>query len=184
GEDHYPYAEFLYHELAANSYDADATEVEILEETVVPAGPGRSPIYNITIRDNGIGMDEETLPEWFRLGESSKPMKKQSELFERPLIGQIGVGKVAILKVAREWTITTERHHGRPKPQRLRVHVNVDEWISGRVQSFEIEEIPPEGRPGTELVLLGVRTKMRTDRIVRHIQRLPLFKDDFKVRRN
>src|SRR5262249_4209361 len=67
GEDHYPYAEFLYHELAANAYDADATEVEIFEETVVPAGPGRSPIYNITIRDNGIGMDDETLPEWFRL---------------------------------------------------------------------------------------------------------------------
>lgn len=186
GEDHYPYAEYLYHELAANSYDADATTVWIEEETLVPTGPGRSPVYDITVRDDGNGMDVEGLADWFRLGDSSKVEKKVSERFRRPLIGKIGVGKVSILKVAREWTIETERHLGLPSPQRVRVHVNVDEWIKGNVQEFAIEELEPAGTHGTQIKLHGVRTRLRKDRIIRHVQRLPLMqgKNDFKVFRD
>lgn len=183
GEDHYPYAEFLYHELAANAYDEDATDVQIIEHTVQTKAPGRQAEYDIVVRDNGHGMDEAGLREWFRLGDSSKPSRKLSEEFKRPLIGQIGVGKVSILKAAREWTIETERHFGRDEPIRLRVHVNVDEWVSERREGFAIERLKPEGRPGTTLTLHRVTTRLRQDRIVRHIQRLPL-SENFKVFRN
>lgn len=183
GEDHYPYAEYLYHELAANAYDADATEVLIIEKSVRAAAPGRQAEYDIVVRDDGNGMDGEGLQEWFRLGDSSKPTRKVSEQFGRPLIGQIGVGKVSILKAAREWTIDTERHYGREAPIRLMVHVNVDDWVSGRREGFAIERLEPEGRPGTRLTLHRVTTRLRQDRIVRHIQRLPLG-DNFKVWRN
>jgi hypothetical protein len=183
GEDHYPYAEFLYHELAANAYDADATEVQIIEKAVRSAAPGRQAEYDIVVRDDGVGMDEVGLQEWFRLGDSSKPTRKVSERFSRPLIGQIGVGKVSILKAARKWTIETERHIGREEPIRLRVEVDVDEWVSGRSEGFVVERLEPEGRAGTRLTLHRVTTRLRQDRIVRHVQRLPLG-DDFKVWRN
>lgn len=183
GEDHYPYAEFLYHELAANAYDEDATDVYIIERLVQAAAPGRQAEHDITVRDNGNGMDLAGLHEWFRLGESSKPSRKFSERFKRPLIGQIGVGKVSILKAARKWTIDTERHLGRDEPIRLRVHIDVDEWISRQREGFAIERLEPEGRPGTKLILHRVTTRLREDRIFRHIQRLPLG-EDFKVWRN
>src|SRR5262249_15557581 len=112
GEDHYPHAEHLYHELAANSYDEDATEVVILEDTVQPARRGQPPVSDLTVRDNGNGMDLDGLRQYFTLGESDKPGRKVSEVLHRPLIGRIGVGKVANLKVARSWTLTTERHLG------------------------------------------------------------------------
>src|SRR4051794_14460824 len=78
GEDHYPYAEYLYHELAANAYDADATEVHITDDVVQSAAPGRAALYDITFRDNGGGMDRSGLQEWFRLGESSKRVRHVS----------------------------------------------------------------------------------------------------------
>lgn len=183
GEEHYPYAEFLYHELAANSYDEDATEVQIIEDTIQPPGPGTPALYNITIRDNGNGMDMDKLKEYFMVGESGKPERRESERFKRPLIGRIGVGKVSILKVARQWTIETERHRGLSEPIRLHVHVDVDDWIEREAPGFAVQFIEPTGKPGTSIVLEEVHTKLREDRIIRHLQRLPLA-DKFMVWRN
>lgn len=183
GEEHYPYAEFLYHELAANAYDEDASEVQIVEEILQPAGPGRPALYNITIRDDGNGMDLDGLRQYFTVGESEKPERRESERLKRPLIGRIGVGKVSILKVARQWTIETERHLGRAKPVRLRVHVDVDDWIDGRIHAFPVESVKPTGKRGTAIVLEGVHARLREDRILRHLQRLPLG-DSFMVWRN
>jgi hypothetical protein len=183
GEEHYPYAEFLYHELAANAYDEDATELRIVEESVQAPAPGRSALYDITVTDNGNGMDLAGLHEYFAVGESGKPSRGVSQRFERPLIGRIGVGKVAILKVARRWRLTTERHLGVAKPVRLRVEVDVDQWIAGGHAGFPVEQLEPTGEPGTEIVLHDVSTRLREDRILRHLQRLPLG-EDFMVWRN
>src|SRR3989442_10044318 len=73
GEEHYPYAEFLYHELAANAWDEDATEVHISEETVRRGSRAGPAVYNITFFDNGNGMDMPGLREYFRVGGSTKP---------------------------------------------------------------------------------------------------------------
>ncbi len=183
GEDHYPYAEYLYHELAANAWDEDATEVQIVEETIRAASRGQAALYDVVVRDNGNGMDFELLKEYFTVGDSSKPDRAVSERLGRQLIGRIGVGKVAILKAARRWRVTTERHLGLEDPVRLTVFVDVDEWISGKVPAFAVQYLEPTGEPGTEIVLEGVETRMRVDRILRHLQRLPLG-DDFMVWRN
>src|SRR4051794_2875369 len=114
GEEHYPYAEFLYHELVANAYDEDATEVTIAEEPVQRPARGQPGTYRIIIRDNGNGMDFALLKEYFTVGESGKPDRQISETMHRRLIGRLGVGKVSILKVARQWRVTTERHLGLP----------------------------------------------------------------------
>lgn len=182
GEEHYPYGEYLYHELAANAWDEDATEVQIIEEATQPPGPGRHALYDIVVRDNGNGMDFEKLKEYFAVGGSMKGERKRSERLGRQLIGRIGVGKVSILKVARRWTITTERSHGLKEPVRLTVDVDVDDWIEG-TPAFAVRYLKPEGRSGTEIVLHDVHTKLRQDRILRHLQRLPLG-PEFMVWRN
>jgi hypothetical protein len=183
GEEHYPYAEFLYHELVANAWDEDASSVHIVESVVRPAGRGQSPIYEIAVLDNGNGMDLPRLREYFTVGESGKLDRKISDRLSRPLIGRIGVGKVAILKAARSWRITTERHLDVEDPVRLRVRVDIDEWIAERVPGFAVEFLEPSGVPGTEIVLEGVQVKLRQDRILRHLQRLPL-DEGFMVWRN
>jgi hypothetical protein len=183
GEDHYPYAEYLYHELAANAWDEDASAVHIVETVVRPAGRGQSPIYEITVSDDGNGMDLDRLREYFTVGESGKPERQTSDREGRPLIGRIGVGKVAILKAARSWRITTERHLGVDDPVRLRVRVDIDEWIQERVPGFAVEFLEPTGQAGTDIVLEGVQVRFRQDRILRHLQRLPLG-DGFNVWRN
>lgn len=183
GDDHYPYAEFLYHELAANAWDEDASEVRIYDEISQKPARGRPQLFDISFEDNGNGMDLEGLNQYFTVGESAKVERKVSEVKDRALIGRLGVGKVAILKVARQWELLTERHLHRDRPVRLRVEVDVDAWVSGDVDGFEIEELEPTGSPGTRMLLRGVRTRMREDRIIRHLQRLPLG-PDFKVWRN
>jgi hypothetical protein len=183
GEEHYPHAEFLYHELAANAFDEDATEVQIIEEVVEPATRGKPAVMNITVTDNGNGMDLDGLQHYFRVGDSEKLERKVTERFGRPLIGRIGVGKVAILKVARRWRIETERHLGLDEPVRIGVTVNIDDWIEGREDGFAVEELEPTGQQGTEIVLDAVTTKLREDRILRHLQRLPL-SEEFMVWRN
>jgi hypothetical protein len=183
GDDHYPYAEFLYHELAANAWDEDATEVRIHDEISQKPARGRPQLFDISFEDNGSGMDLEGLNQYFTVGESGKIERKVSEIKHRALIGRLGVGKVAILKVARQWELVTERHLHRDRPVRLRVEVDVDSWVSGAIDGFEIEELEPTGSPGTRMLLRGVRTRMREDRVIRHLQRLPLG-PDFKVWRN
>jgi hypothetical protein len=102
---------------------------------------------------------------------------------DRALIGRIGVGKVSILKVAREWTLTSERSLGLAEPSRVQVHISVDDWIDGRLEAFPIEQLEPTGQAGTEIRLEGVSTRFREDRILRHLQRLPLC-DEFRIWRN
>lgn len=133
--------------------------------------------------DDGNGMDRDGLREWFRVGESNKRARRVSERLDRPLIGQIGVGKVSILKVARFWTIATERHLDRTEPIRLEVDVDVDRWIAGEIDTFAIRESAPRGHPGTTITLRGVQARLRDDRILRLIQRLPLG-PEFMVWRN
>src|ERR1700730_19160829 len=93
GEDHYPFAEYLYHELCANAYDADATEVHITERVLEPAARGRLALLNVEIFDNGNGMDYQHLVEYFAVGESSKPSLKISERLKGLHIGPMGICK-------------------------------------------------------------------------------------------
>lgn len=183
GEEHYPYAEFLYHELAANAWDSDATEVSITEEAIRAPSKGRSALRDITVKDNGNGMDFAGIQEYFKVGESAKRDQRETERFKRPVIGRIGVGKVSILKVARRWRITTERHLGLDAPVRLTVNVDIDRWISGELSTFAVQFLEPTGQHGTEIVLEGAQARLRQDRILRHLKRLPLG-DEFKVWRN
>lgn len=84
-------------ELVKNSYDADATSVEILMESL------NSNNGKIIITDNGSGMDEETfINMWMNPAsghkEIQKENKKRTKLSRLPL-GEKGVGRFAVQQI-------------------------------------------------------------------------------------
>ncbi|PKL83103.1 MAG: hypothetical protein CVV24_06605 [Ignavibacteriae bacterium HGW-Ignavibacteriae-3] len=84
-------------ELVKNSYDADATSVEIIIESL------NSKESKIIIKDNGSGMDEETFVNmWMNPAsghkEIQKENKKRTKLGRLPL-GEKGVGRFAVQQI-------------------------------------------------------------------------------------
>ena len=79
-------------ELVKNSYDADATKVEL-----------RIGNDSIEVSDNGHGMTyDDFANRWMRVGSTHKVHEKASPKFQRPLTGSKGVGRLAVQFLARE----------------------------------------------------------------------------------
>lgn len=79
----------LIRELVNNSYDADAQEVFV---TITPE--------TVVIEDDGGGMDERGLAQFFTVGSEEKRIRSVSPRFGRKRIGQFGIGKFAALAAA------------------------------------------------------------------------------------
>jgi hypothetical protein len=103
-------------ELVSNSYDADATEVEI----TAPMGeflatkPGNQLVdkgYTITISDNGIGMTPEEVNGFYLcVGADRRVDSKrgdESRIFKRKVMGRKGVGKLAPFGICERIEILT-----------------------------------------------------------------------------
>lgn len=88
----------LLRELIANAYDADAAHVWI---EVRPD--------HFTVRDDGSGMDEAGLREFFRIGSQNKRTEPLSPRYRRPRIGQFGIGKFAVLGACECFRVFTQR---------------------------------------------------------------------------
>ena len=75
-------------ELVKNSYDADATKVEIIFTT---DEKGNSEIHII---DDGKGMNYEAVEKyWMRIATTNKEKSNNSTIFGRPLTGAKGIGR-------------------------------------------------------------------------------------------
>ena len=86
-------------ELVKNSYDADATIVEIELE------PEND---RIRVSDNGHGMDFTEFKDfWMRIGSVHKREMRISRNFHRPMTGSKGVGRLAVQYLADELTLIT-----------------------------------------------------------------------------
>ena len=86
-------------ELVKNAYDADATNVKITMNNVSSLKSGE-----ITIEDNGIGMDYDTiLNEWMEPGTDNREKQFQdglpSQIYGRLPIGEKGIGRFAAHKI-------------------------------------------------------------------------------------
>lgn len=80
-------------ELVKNSYDADATRVDIEFTTI---GRGKSLNIKISVNDNGHGMDYKTVTNaWMVPSTLFKHGKLVSETKKRPLQGRKGIGRYA-----------------------------------------------------------------------------------------
>ncbi len=84
-------------ELIKNSYDADATLVDVVfgEDSIV-------------VRDNGHGMTHDEFRDlWMRIGSPHKEREQLSRKLERPLTGSKGVGRLAAQFLGREIELRT-----------------------------------------------------------------------------
>ena len=93
-------------ELVKNSYDADATKVEIVMSSL------NTPDAKIIIRDNGTGMDLLTFTEkWMNPAtghkEEQKERKERTKLQRLPL-GEKGVGRFAAQQIGNRLQMTTK----------------------------------------------------------------------------
>lgn len=90
-------------ELVKNSYDADATRVDVIFEGDNPEYPER-----IIIKDNGHGMSLETVFEgWFEVGTKLKRKTNRSP-GGRLLLGEKGIGRFAAARLGDTLTLETK----------------------------------------------------------------------------
>jgi hypothetical protein len=147
-------------ELVSNSFDAQATEVEIWS--------GAPRFDTITIKDNGLGFTEEVLLKAFEnVGLSLKVTHPEwyTGKFGRPIIGRFGIGFLASAHISKDLLIRT--FHDRDKPG-LEIHMDLspyfrymnkvqttDEYHFGSIQYGPIDN--SERGIGTTIELRHVR---------------------------
>lgn len=90
-------------ELVKNSYDADATEVEIL---FTKDSFDKSEIHII---DNGKGMNYKAIEDyWMRIATNNKENNYRSEIFGRPLTGAKGIGRFSCRRLGSNLKLITK----------------------------------------------------------------------------
>jgi hypothetical protein len=163
-------------ELISNAWDADASNVTILTDA-----PRFSRIY---IRDNGIGMNNQTLARLLKnIGGSAKRREEGSKTgitsandFEktpsgRPLIGKIGIGLFSISQISRRFQIITKM---KDEPYRLIAEIKLraytdgqedqaeetDDYLSGEVL-IRREHSDDIKSHGTDIILDDVKPRVR-----------------------
>lgn len=138
-------------EVVANSYDADATEVniEILNNEVV-------------IKDNGCGMSEEDINNKYLLvGYQKRKGVEGSDItpiFKRRVMGRKGIGKLSLMSIANIIEVHTYKDN---KLSAFRINVSdiTDLIKSEGKKPYEPEEIEPDTTitKGTKIVLKEIR---------------------------
>jgi hypothetical protein len=98
GEQLYSESIELVRELVNNAYDADATKVSVSISD-----------DEISVEDNGLGMDLEGLKQYFSIGSPLKKEKQKSKIYNRDFIGQFGIGKFASLSACDVFKVSTKK---------------------------------------------------------------------------
>ena len=172
GERLYAQSIDLIRELVNNAYDADATRVDITLTRDF-----------IVIEDNGSGMDLEGLKQYFNIGSAEKLLHPLSPRFQRPRIGQFGIGKFASLSACKRFEVYAQKGD-------FAAHVVFDkeDWAgSSDVWEVPLELHEPDHRrgDGTTVRLLDL-TKLfgEVDVERRLIEGVPLRAPHFEVHLN
>src|SRR5262245_3584134 len=98
GERLYAESVELLRELVNNAYDADATEVHV-----------QITEHEISVEDNGSGMDLQGLKQYFKIGGSVKKRSPKSPRFQRDRIGEFGIGKFSTLSASDHFEVSTQK---------------------------------------------------------------------------
>lgn len=157
-------------EMIANSWDADATRVEV----GLPATTTEDTVFTVT--DNGLGMTfEECQNLYLEVGRNRRgdDPRERTPTLDRPVLGRKGIGKFAGFGIARTMTVETiSSKNG----ERTVFRMDLDELMGDDYVSREGKEIdvldydePDEDRAetsGTKVVLadLTIRRAPNADR--------------------
>lgn len=167
GEKLYTEKSSFVRELVNNAFDADATEarVEISDERVV-------------IRDNGSGMDEGGLRQYFTIGSTLKRSSDTSPIFGRKRIGEFGIGKFAALAACSRFEIETQKGNFR-----ARLSFDKEKWAIREDWRLDIHLLPPKkDGQGTTITLLKPNIPLIPGKIRRYLsERTPIHAPDFSV---
>lgn len=159
-------------EIVNNSYDADATLVEIVVTEDM-----------IEIRDNGSGMDREGLKQYFNIGSQQKLYDAKSPVYNRDRIGQFGIGKFASLSACKRFEVITKKDNFV-----ARVIFDKEQWEkAGDPWQLPLEILPADFRKqnGITVILLGLDRRFDPKDIeVKIIEGTPIKAPYFRVRIN
>jgi len=169
GERLYEQSIELVRELVNNAYDADATRVDVMVTD-----------NEITVADNGEGMDREGLEQYFNVGSAEKLVNPLSPRYGRNRIGQFGIGKFASLAAASRFEITTQKGDFA-----ARVVFDKALWMKGgdswKIPLTLLEADPRKGN-GTIVNLMDLKKTFRPEDVTQRIaEGVPIRAREFSV---
>lgn len=139
-------------ELVKNSYDADATKVDIIFNYTVIGGENA---LIISIKDDGHGMDFDTvINKWLVPATNDKLIRKVSKKGTRTLQGRKGIGRFAASILGQEMTLSTVDENGEKSEA-------VIDWRIFKTDDFLeniellIEKKQTQESSGTELLIVA-----------------------------
>ncbi|OQA91073.1 MAG: DNA mismatch repair protein [Elusimicrobia bacterium ADurb.Bin231] len=169
GERLYTESVELLRELVNNAYDADASDVRIILAC-----------DEITVMDNGTGMDLDGLKQYFNIGSSFKKENPKSPKFGRSRIGEFGIGKFSVLSACEHFEVFTKK-----ADFAATVVFDKSVWKT-HAEEWHLpmrREYPEPDRPdGTKVTLKGLKKKFEIETVEKRlIETLPLKAPDFCV---
>ncbi len=170
-------------ELIKNSYDADATDVEIVMSSL------NTPNARITIRDNGSGMDLPTfISKWMNPAtghkEEQKERKERTKLKRLPL-GEKGVGRFAAQQIGAHLKMITKTIESEQE-----LFVDID-WSRFDVKGKDLHDVKIKyemqvsdkfgyKKTGTLLEITNLKSEWREEEISKVSNSLLRMKSPFK----
>lgn len=173
-------AETAVAELIKNSYDADATAVNIdfIESSQVGG--------TLLVVDNGVGMTEEQLINGFmRISSTDKVHHPTSVKYGRTKAGRKGIGRFAAQRLGDKLTIITQT-----KESEYAIELTI-EWNKYVIDvdlssiTFPIKRVEKDREEGTTLIIDNLRERW-TDAAIKRVFRyvLDLFQPDYLSERS
>ncbi len=158
----------LIRELVSNAYDADATRVWIeLSEG------------GLQVRDDGTGMDEAGLREYFNIGSQNKQFATITTKYKRTKIGQFGIGKFAVLSACDRFKVHTQRNGYAAEVTFDKIAWQKEETWQIPIQNIEYNSMIGNG---TVIKLEAMKKQFELPEVERFIrERLPLTAPHFAV---
>ncbi len=155
-------------ELVNNAYDADATQV------FVEISP-----FKISVQDDGNGMDEDGLRQYFTIGSKHKKENDISPRFKRTRIGEFGIGKFSALSVCSSFEIETQKDK-----YRARLIFDKDLWAQHEDWHLNIDILSydPNRGNGTVVTLHELSIQFVPGMVRRYLaEHSPIHIQNFKV---
>ncbi|MDD3280312.1 MAG: sensor histidine kinase [Bacteroidales bacterium] len=162
-------------ELVKNSFDANATKVEVIFENNYEEKNAR-----IIIRDNGKGMNYDDLRnKWLFVAYSAKRTGKENDDYrdkikpQRVFAGAKGVGRFSCDRLGKQLNMISIKDEPNPKIENLIVHwedfENADEkeFVNIKVTHTELQENSYNLKHGTVLEISELRDSWNRDRILK-----------------
>ena len=147
-------------ELVKNSYDADATQTDVILNDVKNKIGG-----TIIIKDNGIGISPERFTKtWMRIATIDSEENPISKKYGRQRAGEKGIGRIACRKLAKELKLTSVSENENKEKIKISAHFIWADFFAGSnlnqiPVNYTIEIINSAEPTGTELILINTTEK-------------------------